>query len=120
MQPNRPDIQLRTPDIVIDPPFALGWFNGAEGKATLLSMGNAENEIKTPSIETETETIHEFIALEKSSKQVTRMITVDGKTVGAVWIELFENHRVKPPSVHIIIGDPGYRGRGIGAILPER
>ena len=114
MQPNRSDIQLLEPNVERDAPFALSWFERPEGHATLISMGNAESEIESPTLEGEKETLREFITLEKNGKQITRMIVVDNKTIGAVWIELFENHGVKLPSVHIIIGDPDYRGKGIG------
>lgn len=102
------------PDVERDAPFALAWFSRAEGKQTLLSMGNAENEIGEATLDGERATIQEFIDLEKESRQITRMIVIDSITIGAVWIELFKNHGVKSPSVHIIIGNPDYRGRGIG------
>ncbi|MBC7459127.1 GNAT family N-acetyltransferase [Candidatus Saccharibacteria bacterium] len=99
--------------------FALGWFNRPEGRTTLLSMGNAESDIEPPTIETEAATIRDFLTLEEHNKQITRMIRVDKKTIGAVWIELFENHEVKPPSIHILIGDPEYRGKGIGTSVMQ-
>ena len=111
------DIQLLKPDVDRDAPFALGWFNGPEGRQTLLSMGNAENEIKEPTLEGEKDTIREFIDLEANNRQITRMISVGNKTIGAVWVELFENHSVKFPSIHIIIGNPEYRGKGIGSFV---
>ena len=114
MKSNRSDIQLVMPDEKRDAVFALGWFERPEGRATLLSMGNAESEIEPPTIETESATIREFLTLEAQRRQITRMIRADNKTIGAVWIELFENHGVKPPSIHILIGAPEYRGKGIG------
>lgn len=77
-------------------------------------MGNAEHEIVESTLDGERATIQEFIDFERDNKQITRMINVGGITIGAVWIELFENHGVKPPSVHVIIGSPEYRGKGIG------
>lgn len=80
-------------------------FTRPGGKQTLLSMGNAEHEIVESTLDRERTTIQEFINLEKDNKQITRIaIVVDDITIGAIWIELFENHGVKPPSVHIIIG----------------
>lgn len=114
MKTDREDIQLLVPSVERDAPFTLDWFSRSEGKQTLLSMGNVEHEIATPSLDGEKVTIKEFIDLEKDNKQITRMIVVDGITIGAVWIELFENHGVKSPSIHIIIGNPEYRGKGIG------
>lgn len=115
MKSNRADITLVAPDVERDAPFAFAWFSHPEGHATLLSMGNAEHEIGVPTLDGEKSTIQEFIDLEKDSKQITRMIVVENKTIGAVWIELFENHGVKSPSVHIIIGDPEYRRKGLGS-----
>ncbi len=114
MKSNRHDVLLLKPDVERDAPFALGWFSRAEGRQTLLSMGNAEDEIEEATLDGEKATIQEFIDLEKDGRQITRMIVVNGVTIGAVWIELFENHGVKSPSVHIIIGNPDYRGKGIG------
>jgi RimJ/RimL family protein N-acetyltransferase len=114
MKPNRPDVQLVVPSVKRDPPFAYAWFNQPRGRATLLSMGNAESEIEPVTLIGEMETIQEFLSLEKEGQQITRMIIYGGKTIGAVWVELFENHGVKPPSIHILIGDPDYRGMGIG------
>ena len=114
MKSNRSDIQLLHPDTERDAPFALDWFDRPEGRETLLSMGNAPHEITETTLENERKTIEEFIDLETNHQQITRMIQVDNRTIGAVWIELTEKHGVKPPSIHIIIGDPAYRGKGIG------
>lgn len=114
MKTDRADVQLLVPNVERDAPFSLGWFSRSEGRQTLLSMGNAEHEIAESTLEGEKATIQEFIDLEKDKKQITRMIASGGITIGAVWIELFRNHDVEAPSVHIIIGNPTYRGRGIG------
>ena len=116
---HRSDIQLMVPDVERDPLFAYGWFSRAEGRATLLSMGYAESEIEPSTLEGERATIRDFLALEKEGRQITRMIGIDGKIIGAVWIELFENHGVKPPSIHMLIGDPDYRGKGIGSSVMQ-
>lgn len=115
MKSNRKDIQLLVPDVERDAPYAFDWFSGPKGVETLLSMGNAKHEIVTPTLEGEQETIKKFIDLERDNLQVTRMILVDNKTIGAIWIELYENHGIKSPSIHIIIGDPEYRKKGIGS-----
>lgn len=108
------NIKLLAPDVDRDAPFAYSWFVRSEGRQTLLSMGNAENEIGESSLKQQREIILEFVALEKENRQVTRAIVINNVTIGFVWIELFENHGVKLPSVHIMIGNPEYRGRGIG------
>ena len=102
-----------------DAPFALSWFQASYGYDTLRLMGNAEHEIDTPSLEGEKETIREFLKLEKKGRQITWMLRYEDKTIGAAWIELKKNHGVVPPSVHIMIGDAPYRGRGIGQAALE-
>ena len=119
MQSNDSSIQLLPPDPHRDAPFALSWFQRSEGHATLLSMGNAESEIEPSTLEGETAIMREFINLEQEGKQITRMIIVDQKTIGLVWIELFENHHVQQPSIHIMIGNPDYRGKGIGKAVMQ-
>lgn len=114
MQTSDPNILLLPPDIDRDAPFTLSWFQRPEGHATLLSMGNAEHEIETPTLEGETAILREFIDLEQEGRQITRMVIVNHETIGVVWIELQENHNVQPPSIHIMIGNPDYRGKGIG------
>lgn len=107
-------LTLDTPNPDRDAPFAYGWFASEYGRDTLLKMGNAPHEITEPSLEDERRTIEEFIDLEKDGKQKTWVIRFDGETIGVAWIELVENHNVRPPSVHLLIGDPSFRGRGYG------
>lgn len=110
------DIQLLVPDVERDAVFAHAWFARPEGRATLLSMGNAEHEIEDMTLADHRTIMQEFIDFEKEGKQITRVIVADSKTIGVVWIELYENHDVQVPSIHIMIGDPEYRGRGVGRI----
>ena len=108
------DIKLLPINVERDAPFAYSWFTRVEGRDTLLRMGNAEHEIMPSTLAGERATMHKFSELEVQNKQITRAIVIDDATIGVVWIELFENHGVKAPSVHIMIGNPDYRGRGIG------
>jgi RimJ/RimL family protein N-acetyltransferase len=108
------ELLLVDPNPIRDASFALSWFTSPFGRETLLLMGNAEHEINTPSLNGETQKLREFINLKERNEQLTWMLQVDGKTVGAAWVELVENHGVHPPSIHLMIGDKEYRGRGIG------
>lgn len=119
MKFKRSDIQLLTPDVERDAEFAHAWLTRPEGRATLLSMGNAEHEIKEMTLEDHRQIMQEFLDFEREGKQVTRVIVADNKTIGVVWVGLYENHGVKAPSIHIMIGDPEYRGKGIGRIAME-
>jgi RimJ/RimL family protein N-acetyltransferase len=42
------------------------------------------------------------------------MIEYEGKVVGSVWADLEDSEDVPGPSVHIMIGDPDMRGKGVG------
>jgi RimJ/RimL family protein N-acetyltransferase len=120
IQTEMPDINLSTPNPERDAPFALNWFASKHGKNTLLLMGNAEHEIEPSTLDSERRVIEEFVQLEKENKQLTWMIRDQDKTIGAVWIELIDTSDVKSPGIHIMIGDKGYRGRGIGrAVINE-
>lgn len=114
MRSSREDIQLLLPDVDRDAISALAWFSRPEGRQTLRSMGNTESEIEESMLDGECRIMQEFLELESAGKQITRAIIVDGVAIGVVWIELFENHGIKSPSIHIMIGNPDYRGRGIG------
>jgi len=116
MKVKQSDIQLLTPDGERDAEFAHTWLTRPEGRETLLSMGNAEHEIEEMTLEDHRQIMQEFLDFEREGKQITRVIVADNKTIGVVWIELYENHGVKAPSIHIMIGDPNYRGKGIGRI----
>lgn len=112
-------ITLREPNVEKDAAFAHSWFTRPEGRQTLLSMGNAEHEIHRSTLEGEKETLREFVELEKKGQQITRIIVENNMPIGVVWIELFVNHNIKAPSVHIMIGNPEYRGKGLGGIVLE-
>lgn len=115
-----PNISLVTPQPERDAPFAVEWFTSKLGKETLLLMGNAENEISPSTLESERKIMEEFLTLEQEGKQLTWMIRDRDITIGAVWIELVDLPEVKAPAVHIMIGDPAYRGRGVGrAVIGE-
>jgi RimJ/RimL family protein N-acetyltransferase len=109
-----PELILTNPVPERDAVFALSWFDSDTGRDTLLKMGNTPDEIMEPSLSGELATIEEFLTLESEGRQQTWMMRYGDATIGAAWIDLVENHGVKAPSVHLMIGDPSFRGRGIG------
>jgi len=115
-----PDLTLVPPNPTRDAPSALAWFQSVHGRETLLRMGNPAHKITAPTLEGETRTLHEFLELEKTGQQLTWMIRYDDQTIGAVWLELVATPHLQAPAVHIMVGDPSYRGKGVGkAVLQE-
>ncbi len=106
-----PDIELIEPNIERDAPIAVRWLEGDIGKTTLRLMGNSEADIKTPTLEEEKERIKGFL---ESEDQITWMISLHDKPVGAVWVNLKPTEYLAAPSVHIMIGDTDARGHGVG------
>lgn len=115
------DLSTTIPELVLTKPvpqrdaiFALGWFSSESGLDTLLKMGNAPHEITETSLEHERATLQNFLKLEERGIQRTWMMRYGDGTIGAAWIDLIKNHGVEAPSVHLMVGDPLFRGRGIG------
>lgn len=107
-------LRLVDPNPVLHAPVTLSWFTSEYGHETLLLMGNAEHEIHAPSLAGEQKILQEFLTLNNQKKQLSWMIEFESQIVGVAWIELTENHTVKAPSIHLMIGAKEYRGRGIG------
>jgi len=106
-----PDLVLVEPDVERDAPLAVKWLQGDIGRTTLRLMGNTEDQIKATTLEEEKERIKGFI---ESKDQLTWMISLDNKTIGAVWVDLRPTEYLAAPAVHIMIGDANARGRGVG------
>jgi predicted GNAT family N-acyltransferase len=114
-----PGLTLIKPNPSRHAPITLSWFTSENGRETLLLMGNAEHEIETPSLDSEQQTLQEFVDLEAKNEQLTWMIELKRHVIGVAWIELTKNHNVLPPSVHLMIGDKTYRGRGVGKVVMQ-
>lgn len=108
------ELELVAPDIERDAAVAVQWLSGDVGRNTLRLMGNPDSKIVAPTIEAEKQRIQEFIDLEKQQKQLTWMIRFQNKIIGAVWVELQPTDHLPAPAIHIMIGNPAARGRGIG------
>ena len=108
------NLRLVEPDPATHAPITLRWFEADYGHDTLRLMGNAEHELGTPSLENELSILQGFVDLRDRHEQLTWMLEFDGDIVGVAWIELTAQHGVQPPSVHLMIGDKKYRGKGIG------
>lgn len=104
-------VKLVEPNVERDAPLSLSWLQGEAGKRTLQLMGVPEDDIKEPTLEQEQNRLHGFLT---NKNQLNWMIEYDGAIVGSVWVDLKINHDVPAPSVHIMLGDPRVRGKGVG------
>ncbi len=111
LQTNNPDVTLIEPDIERDAALGVQWLEGELGRATLTSMGVADKDNKPTTIEYERERVRDFI---ERQDQLNWMIECQGKVVGSVWVDLEQVGNVPAPAIHIMIGDPDVRGKGIG------
>jgi len=117
LQTNNPDVQLVEPDIERDAVLGVKWLEGELGRATLTSMGVAAKDNKPTTLEYERERVRDFI---EGRDQLNWMIEYDGNIVGTVWADLKQVGSVPAPAVHIMIGDPNVRGKGIGSAATSR
>ena len=106
-----PEIKLIKPDIERDAPLGVTWLEGDIGRNTLRHMGNADEDNKPSTLEEEKERIKGFI---ESTDQITWMISLNGKVVGAIWVDKKPTEYLPAPAVHIMIGDPEARGHSVG------
>lgn len=111
LQTNNPDVFLIEPDIERDATLGVQWFEGDLGRATLTSMGVADKDNKPTTIEHERERVKDFI---ERQDQLNWMIEYHGKVIGSVWADLEQVGNVPAPAIHIMIGDPDVRGKGVG------
>lgn len=112
LETNNPIIRLVEPDIERDAPLGVGWLEGVAGRDTLRLMGVSNDENRPSSIDLEKERVQGFISNEH---QLNWMIEYDGKVVGSIWVDLLSTEELPSPSIHIMIGDPDVRGKGLGS-----
>jgi RimJ/RimL family protein N-acetyltransferase len=105
------DIKLVEPDIERDVPISLNWLTGDMGKQTMRLMGYVVDENFGPN---EPEEINRYNDFLDKQDELNWMIEYKGNVVGTVWADLVFKYDVKPPSVHIMIGDKSARGKGVG------
>jgi RimJ/RimL family protein N-acetyltransferase len=106
-----PQLALVRPNIDTDPADGVRWLDGPAGRDTLRRMGNTDAQNQPSTLEAERQRVMGFIV---SSEQIVWMLRHEGQTVGAIWIDLLATEYLPAPSIHIMIGDPAMRQRGIG------
>lgn len=107
-----PGLSLTIPNLEADPEVSLGWLAGEAGRETLRLMGSTEAGNRPSTLKDEQQRVRDFIT---SSEQRTWSLRYESKTVGAIWISLEPTEHLGAPSVHIMIGDPAARAKGIGS-----
>jgi RimJ/RimL family protein N-acetyltransferase len=106
-----PGLTLVRPDVDRDPAEAVRWLTGDVGRCTLRLMGNTEEHTGPTTLETERERVQRFL---DSTQQLTWALSLHGRSVGVIWVDLVPTDHVLAPAVHIMIGDPNARGHGVG------
>lgn len=116
IQTSLPDLYLTVPNIKNDPSVSLEWLVGKHGKETLLLMGNTEVNSQPSTLKAEEQRIRDFVT---STSQRTWSLYYVSKLVGAIWVDLKSSEYLAHPAIHIMIGDPSMRGKGIGQAAME-
>ena len=111
LQTYNPNIHLIEPDIERDAQLGQHWLEGELGRNTLSLMGVADSHNQATTLEQEKERVRDFI---ENADQLNWMIQLDNKVVGSIWVDLKPKDKVPAPAVHIMIGDPIVRGKGVG------
>lgn len=111
LETDNPNIHLIEPDIERDAALGVQWLEGELGRNTLSLMGVSAADNKPTTLEQEKERVKEFI---EKDNQLNWMISYEDKVVGSVWVDLEPSEYLQSPSVHIMIGSPEARGKGIG------
>ena len=105
------DLKLVEPDVSRDVANSVKWLEGDMGHATLQLMGVTNEHNKPTTLKDEEERINSFLTRQD---QLNWMIEYQGEVVGSVWVDLEDSDFLASPSVHIMIGNPEMRGKGLG------
>lgn len=111
LETDDPNVRLVEPDIERDAELGVGWLEGDIGRNTLRLMGIPDNDNNPTTIEQEQQRVAGFI---ERPDQLNWMIEYEGRVVGSIWVDLEQKDSVASPSIHIMIGDPNVRGKGLG------
>jgi RimJ/RimL family protein N-acetyltransferase len=111
LQADNPSVKLIEPDLERDAELGVLWLHGDIGRSTLMLMGVADKDNKPTTLPEEKQRVTDFI---EKRNQLNWMIEFNGKVVGSVWVDLELKDSVPSPAIHIMIGDPNVRGKGVG------
>jgi RimJ/RimL family protein N-acetyltransferase len=105
------ELSLIAPNVDRDAILSLNWMNGESGHETQRLMGIAPQDIQDHTLDQEQKLIESFI---DTDEEIVWMIRYHEKIIGAVEVRLHATDHEKAPTISIMIGDPGYRGKEIG------
>lgn len=108
----KPSVLLVEPRVERDAQLGVEWLSAEMGRETLRLMGVADKNNTPTTLEQEKARVQSFI---DRKDQLNWMIELEGQVIGAVWVDLQQNGSLPAPGVHIMIGDPAARGRGVGS-----
>lgn len=111
LETHNPKVHLIEPVLERDAQLSLQWLHGDIGKNTLRLMGIPNEDNNPTTLKAEEQRVAKFIT---DPKQWNWMIEYDGKVVGSIWVDLAPKDSVPSPAIHLMIGDPSARGKGIG------
>jgi RimJ/RimL family protein N-acetyltransferase len=106
-------IQLVEPMIERDAALGVTWLSGEPGRDTLRRMGVADRHNQPTSLEKERERVEGF---RTNQDQLNWMIQYGDRIVGSIWVDLIQKEALPAPAIHIMIGDPTMRRKGIGTV----
>jgi len=105
------DLILVRPNIINDGKIAVGWLAGPSGRDTLRLMGNTDQQNKPSTLDEENQRVRDFVT---ATDKVFWSMRYKDETVGVVWLDLDASEYLSAPSVHLMIGNPVTRGKGVG------
>jgi GNAT superfamily N-acetyltransferase len=106
-----PEIHLIAPDVERDAPLSVVWLAGQAGRDTLKLMGVTDADNQASTLEAERQRVRDFIS---DGQQLNWMIQYAGTVVGSIWVDVNPSKHLPSPGLHIMIGDPAVRGKGVG------
>ena len=112
IQTNNPKVDLVQPNVDRDSVLGVQWLQGNVGHETLRLMGVSDSYNKPSTLGDERERVHNFIIRDD---QLNWMIAYENRVVGSIWVDLEATEHLPSPAVHIMIGNPEFRGKGIGS-----
>jgi len=111
LETSRSDVRLIEPDIERDALLGVLWLEGESGRSTLALMGVADKDNKPTTLQQEKCRVRGFI---ENDNQLNWMISYENEVVGSIWVDLESTKHLQSPSLHIMIGSPEARGKGVG------